>query len=173
MKRMVRSGISPRAAAAVLALALLAPIVTGRERPDTPELPLESQRISGPAPVAMPDLPLEKLTGRQRAPLLAPDLFASHSWAPPAPPPPIAAAAPIPQPPRAPVAPALPFSYLGSMTRGEQVVAYLLRGQQLLLAEVGQEIDGDYHVERISDSSVDFVYLPLGTKQSLNVPTPP
>jgi hypothetical protein len=100
------------------------------------------------------------------------DLFARHSWVPPAPP------APLEQGPVPAAAPAppqvlpLPFKYLGRMVKPDTTLVYLLKGEELLVVEVGTILEANYRVESISDAEIGFVYMPLGTKQVLSAATP-
>jgi len=160
----------------LLGLALLAGMVTGREQPAAP-VPMHA----GPAPSAQPppappqELDLDLLV-RQRHERRFTDLFAVPSAPPPietAPPAitPVAVRTAAPAPAAPPAAPPLPFAYLGRMVNGERIVAYVLRGEQMYLAEAGEVLGEDYRVEGVTDSAVHFVYLPLGTKQILSFPT--
>lgn len=98
------------------------------------------------------------------------ELFAAPAAAAPIAPPPAVVASVKPPEPPAPTAPPLPFTYFGRMTKSGKVVVYLLRNQELVLAEAGATLDGKYRVETISASAVQFTYLPLETRQDLNIP---
>ena len=89
------------------------------------------------------------------------DLFAPRSWRP-QPPPVEAAAPPVPQPPP------MPYTYTGRMEERGRTVLFLSRQQRVVLAREGETLDGTYRVDRITPWSVDFTYLPLKQKQSLN-----
>ena len=43
-----------------------------------------------------------------------------------------------------------------------------MRGDELLTIAAGQKI-GDYRVEQIADAGISFTYLPLKTKQTLDL----
>lgn len=139
----------------VVALVLLATVVTGREHEPAPE-PVRASYAppSDLAPLA-----------RERREAGIEDIFG----VPPVPPPVIAKAEPAP----APTAPPLPFSYLGRMKKGERITLYLLRSQDMVIAEEDATLDGVYRVERISETTAHFVYLPLGTAQTLGIPPVP
>lgn len=167
----------PKAAAAVIvALALVAGVVTGREPARTSEVAAPARAPATLAPAPVEEIDLKRLS-RLRSDREVQDLFAPPASkvapAPVAPPSSAVAAAAAPEPPPAPTAPPLPFSYLGRMTRGEQIIVYLLRNQELLVAEAGTALDDTYRLDSVSDTSVQFVYVPLGTKQSLAVPAAP
>jgi hypothetical protein len=170
MKRLLARDIPPRAAIVVLALVLLASVVGGREKaPDAQVAPAATKQASDEAAKAE-DLAVETLT-RQRSEREREDLFASRSWAPP----PAAAqpAAPAkPAPPPVASAPPLPFKYLGRRADAERLVVYLARGEDTFNAVVGDTLQNTYSVEGISESAVQFIYLPLGTRQSLSIPPP-
>lgn len=98
------------------------------------------------------------------------DLFAAPPPAAPPPPPATPVSAKPPEPP-APTAPPLPFTYFGRMTKGGKVIVYLLRNQELVLAESGGTLDGSYRVDSITASGVQFTYLPLQARQDLTIPS--
>lgn len=170
MKRLLARDIPPRAAIVVLALVLLASVVGGREKaPETHVVPATTKQGSEEA-AKVEDLALESLT-RKRSEREREDLFASRSWAPPP-----AAAQPVaaakPAPPPVPSAPPLPFKYLGRKADAERLVVYLAKGEDTFNAVVGDTLQNTYSVESISESAVEFIYLPLGTRQSLSIPPP-
>jgi hypothetical protein len=174
MKRLIGRDIPPRATVAVVVLALLATLGIGREQPPPP----------APAEVGPPKKPVEIKEEIELDPekLIRPkregdarDLFAGRSWVPSPPPaPPVAVAAPVrkPEPPPPPAAPPLPFRYVGRLDDGERTVVFLRRDQKALGVTAGTRVDDAYRVESISESAVEFVYLPLGTKQVLDLPLP-
>ena len=97
------------------------------------------------------------------------ELFAAPAPVAPSAPPPVAATSvKAPEPPT-PMAPPLPFTYFGRMTKSGKVIVYLLRNQELLLAEAGATLDGTYRVETITAAAVQFTYLPLQTRQDLSI----
>jgi hypothetical protein len=172
MKRLLARDIPPRATLAVVVLALLATLGIGREQlvppasvePGPPKEPVETKEE------------LELDTGKLVRPRREGDprdLFAGRSWAPSPPPvPPVAVAAPVrkPEPPPPPAAPPLPFKYLGRIDDGERTVVFLRRDRKAISVTAGTRVDDAYRVESISESAVEFVYLPLATKQVLNLP---
>lgn len=96
--------------------------------------------------------------------------FQSKSWyVPPPPPPPVVA--PPPPPPPAPVAPPLPFTYLGQYQDKDKPVIFLVRGDRVLTVSAGDIIEGTYRVEGIVGTSLGLTYLPLNIKQTLNIGT--
>jgi hypothetical protein len=97
------------------------------------------------------------------------DAFATRTWyVPPPPPPPVALA-----PPPKPVAPPLPFSYMGRYDEPEKpTVIMLVKGDRLYTVAVGDSIDGTYRVERVEDGVVEMTYLPLQEKQQLATGNP-
>lgn len=87
------------------------------------------------------------------------------------PPPMVVAVAPPVAPP--PQAPALPFKAIGTaqgplIANGQQVV-FLKGADYLITAHVGDQIDKTYRVEKITDTQVDLLYLPLKKLQSLAI----
>ena len=104
----------------------------------------------------------------------ATDAFASKSWLVASPPPPPAPEAPPPPPPPPPQAPPLPFKYMGSMQEaGGRTVWYLLQGDRLIVAGVGDVIDSAYRAEGIEGGQLRLTYLPLNQRQSLSIGVPP
>jgi hypothetical protein len=90
-------------------------------------------------------------------------LFAQHSWVvlAPAPPP-----EPLPPPPD-PTAPPFPYTFVGSYTpEGEPPVFFLARGDRVIDAHVGDQLDGIYQFESATGGELVFVYLPLGIRMN-------
>ena len=67
-----------------------------------------------------------------------------------------------------PTAPALPFKFFGRLTEKGKTEVFVMRGDELLTIADGQTI-GDYRVDKIADASISFTYLPLKTKQTLDL----
>lgn len=167
MKILPRRDIPKGAAAVVVALVLVAGIVTGRESPPAP-VPV-SMKVLTPQPGDELDV---SALSRQRSTRPATDLFVRHSWVPPAPPPQPAPAPAVVAPPPPPQAPSLPFKYLGRMVKPDTTLVYLLKGEELFVVEAGTTL-ADYRVESISDTEIAFVYVPLATKQILSAAATP
>ena len=126
--------------------------------------------LSAPAAVNDPDLARarERLQSRERPEPIR-DAFAPRSWAPAQVETPPTPAAQAPPPAAAPVAPPLPFRYLGQLSEHGRTVVFLARGEAPVTASVGEVLDGTYRVERIADTAVEFTYLPLNESQVLQV----
>jgi hypothetical protein len=161
MKTTLAKGIPSWGALAVVALVLFASIVTGREASQSAESTAsESQppvrdSLSGSGA----DIDLEKLKRPANdEPII--DVFARHpTQASPA----TERAGPAAPPP-------LPFQYLGKLIDGDKTAFFVIRGDDHYSIEPGQTIDKDYRIERITDTAVTFIYLPLGIRQILQVP---
>ncbi|ACO79080.1 hypothetical protein AvCA_29110 [Azotobacter vinelandii CA] len=98
------------------------------------------------------------------------DLFAARSWR--ASRPASGSASPsalVARPPAAPVAPPLPFEFVGRLDDSVRLRVFLLQGDRLHTVEAGEVIDGTYRLERIADDELTLVYLPLNQTQSLSV----
>ena len=67
-----------------------------------------------------------------------------------------------------PVAPVLPFKFFGRITEKDKTEVFVMRGDELLTIADGQTI-GDYRVDKIAEASISFTYLPLKTKQTLDL----
>lgn len=103
------------------------------------------------------------------------DPFAPRGWQlppPPAPTPVAVAAVPaVPVAPPAPVGPPpLPYKFMGAMNDDGNIVIYLSRGDQALVARGGETLDGTYKVLAIDSQHIEFEHLPTGEKQSLSIP---
>ncbi len=91
------------------------------------------------------------------------NLFPEQTWyipPPPPPPPPY-----VPPPP--PQAPALPFSYMGRWQEAGQTTYYLARGTLPVSVRAGQVLDGVWRLEPVTNSMLNFTYLPLNQTRSL------
>jgi hypothetical protein len=150
--------IPKRAMVVVVALAAVAGVVAGREKPAL-ELALPGH---GAPPRLEGGIDLAKLE-RAEAGLPEADPFAQRSFAPQAP----AREAAAPQPP---AAPPLPFQYIGKVIENGKLEVYVTHGEELLSLARGQKIGGEYRVDKVTASSVTFTYLPLKMKQTLDLP---
>jgi hypothetical protein len=121
---------------------------------------------------------LFSLTHRVSAATSAEALFASHSWYTPPPPPP-----PAPAPVltaaqeaalRAPVAPPLPYAFMGSYTvDGAEPVLFLTRGDRVYSVKVGDSLDETYSVDSLSNGQLVLTYKPLKIQQQLTIGSAP
>ena len=95
-------------------------------------------------------------------------LFAAHSWYVAPPPPPPVAASTAPVEPLKPVAPPLPFTYMGSYApSGAAPVFFLTQGDRVYDVHIGDTLDGTYTVDSFSNGQLVFTYKPLNTQQQL------
>jgi hypothetical protein len=98
----------------------------------------------------------------------AASLFSAQSWyvAPPAPPPePVVA-----QAPSAPVAPPLPFAFMGSYRAEGAVPTYFLTaGDRVYDVKIGDTLDNTYSVDGVKSGQLLLTYIPLKIQQSLAV----
>jgi len=169
----------PRGAASVaVALALIAGVVAGRDEPGANGSPAnrasEQPRATAAnaAQPGLPDLDIEKLSRAAKSGEVT-DLFAlKTAMLAPAPPATSAVASPPPPPPAKPTAPPLPFGYFGKWVDGEKNVVFLWRNNEGYGVVAGDTVDGTYRVDSITESSIDFTYLPLGSKQTLLITEP-
>jgi len=90
-------------------------------------------------------------------------LFNRQSWTPPPPPP----LKPSEMPP--PVAPPLPFAYLGKKFEDGAWEVYLARGDKTVIVRPQSVIEGQYRVERIVPPTLSLTYLPLNQVQRLTI----
>jgi hypothetical protein len=98
-------------------------------------------------------------------------LFATHSWyvPPPPPPTPAVAANAAPVVPPKPVAPPLPFTYMGSLKPDGSAtpVFFLTHGDKVYDVHVGDTIDDIYTVDSFTNGQLIFTYKPLNQQQQL------
>lgn len=151
------SVLKKRFGVATAILILAAGVVAGRERPS-----LELIEARAPAAQAADDgIDLDKLR-RGEAGVPQNDPFARKDFAP-------ARMAPVANTaPAKPTAPPLPFQFFGRLTENGKTEVYVMRGDEVLSIAAGQNL-GDYRVDKISQSSIAFTYLPLKTKQTLDL----
>jgi hypothetical protein len=162
MKILLTRDIPPRAAIAVIALALLATVVSGREKPDLAEeaeaTPARAAARAA-APEAAPELDPTRLK-RARTDQAIADLFASSA--------PAAGAEAGQSTPR-PSAPPLPFQYVAKIIDGSSTNVYVMHGEDHYSVKPGLVIDRNYKVEKVTETAVTFTFLPLGTRQVLSL----
>lgn len=124
-----------------------------------------------PAPVASTAAPSRDVSPLGRERIAADgggDAFRTATWTPPPAPPPPAAPPLPPPPPPPPTAPPLPFTFVGLLEqKASRPTAFLAKGEALVVAAVGDVIDGTYRVESLSPAGIVVTYLPLNQRQSL------
>lgn len=163
MKSLLSRDIPPRAALAVVALVLFASVVTGREAPAPVAATAARPKAAGAAAESGAELDVEKLR-RARKEETVVNLFAPAAVAPPG------VVKSESGPPPAPVAPPLPFTYLGKIVDGGSLTVFVARGDEHYIVEAGQAVAGQYKVEQVTADAVTFIYLPLSTRQLLALP---
>ena len=92
-------------------------------------------------------------------------VFGGQNWNPPPPPPPPVSNAPPP----APMAPPLPFSYIGKAAADGAWEVYLSRADKVYVVRVKTVIDGTYRVDAIAPPLMSLTYLPLNQVQQINI----
>jgi len=126
----------------------------------------EAPAASLPATTSLPAgaLRLDKLT-RRIDPDEAPDLFAAKSWyTPPPPPPPSLVQVEKPKP----VAPPLPFTFIGNIEDKGEMMVFLGMGADVLKVRVGETFARDYRLESVAAESATVTYLPLKETQTVS-----
>jgi hypothetical protein len=105
------------------------------------------------------------------------DAFAPRSWTqkqPVSPPRVEQAITPVMLPAVAPPptvsAPVLPFKYMGQMEDGGQSIIYLSRGEQTVVARLGEVLDQQYKITSITAAAVEFEITATGAKLALSIP---
>lgn len=71
-------------------------------------------------------------------------------------------------PPR-PVAPPLPYVYMGKMIENSELTVFLTRQDKPYVVHAGDVLDSQYRVDAIHPPLLEFTYLPLKQKQTLNI----
>jgi hypothetical protein len=145
-----------RVAAIFGAVILVVGVVAGRERP---ALELIRERAPQVAAASDDGIDLAKLQ-RGETSLPQVDPFERKSFA---------AAKPVAEAQK-PSAPPLPFQYFGRLTEKGKTEVFVMRGAELVSIAPGQKL-GDYRVDQVTESRIQFTYLPLKTQQSLDLPT--
>jgi hypothetical protein len=158
--------LARRGLIAALAVVTAAGVVAGRERPALEVIEARPAQTEKRA-AALPEIDLERLK-RAEAPPPQADPFAPRSFAPP--PQAVVARAAAPE---APSAPPLPFTYIGRLIQDGKTEVFVVRGDELISIAAGQNIDAQYRVDAISEARIAFTYLPLRTRQSLELPEAP
>ncbi len=162
----LKRDIPKSAVIAVVTLAAVAGVVTGREKPSLDVVEVATARVeTRKTAAAGPDIDLAKL---DRGESIAPqsDPFAARSFAPEQP----ArekGSAPVAE---APVAPPLPFRYFGKLIENGKLEVFVMKGDEVLSIAAGQKIDEQYRVDGITDATISFTYLPLKMKQTMDLP---
>lgn len=138
---------------------------------DDKSIPVETPKPHSPraASAAVPEKPVRfEVAKLFRVPPAAGgiDVFAPKSWAKSAP---VREAftPPLPQP----VAPPMPFQYVGRIEGREGSTILLSRGAESFSVKAGEPIDNDYRLESVTSEALTVVYLPLNERQTL-VPEP-
>lgn len=113
----------------------------------------------------------ERLLNQKQRPDNAEEIgnaFDTISWYAPPPPPP-APPPSLPQPPAEPVAPPLPFTYLGHFKNQDlpAPVIILGRADRVYTVSEGEVIDDTYRIGPVTAGILELTYLPLNIKQSL------
>lgn len=94
------------------------------------------------------------------------DVFAVKSWAPLP-----LLQAPVAVQPVIPVAPPLPFRYVGQLGELDgKVAVYLARGEDVYTVKVGDLIEAQYRLDSLDETKVTLTYLPMNQQQILAIP---
>lgn len=121
-------------------------------------------RRAGPAGLLpAPATAIMAMTPKKRTALsaLPKDLF--HIEAPP---PVFADAETVQAPPRAPP---LPYVYMGKSIGQGQITVFLTRDEKPYVAKLGDVLDDQYRIDAINPPLLEFTYLPLAQKQTLQI----
>lgn len=98
--------------------------------------------------------------------IAAVDVFAPKSWLPPP-----VKVAPVVSQPVVPVAPPLPFRYVGQLEDAEgKVIVYLARGENVHTVRVGDVVEAQYRLDALDNGQATLTYLPMNQQQMLAIP---
>ena len=89
-------------------------------------------------------------------------LFQSKTWYTP---PPQQPASSLPPPP--PSASSLPFTFIGRMIDGNDVILFLSKNGRQYTAKANDVLDDTYRVDKITDNNAVLTYLPMNIQQTL------
>lgn len=81
--------------------------------------------------------------------------------------PPLPPVEPVKLVPQKPVVPNPNFSYLGKLDEGEKIIAFIGSGDNVETLSVGEKIDYNWRIEKITDNGVVLTYLPLNEKRNI------
>ncbi|APR39554.1 hypothetical protein [Paraburkholderia sp. SOS3] len=95
-------------------------------------------------------------------------LFGSQTWAP-ALPSVAPAGAQVPPLPSAPIAPTLPFTYIGKQASDGAWEVYLAHGDETVIVHDKSVIDATYRVDSIKPPVLTLTYLPLKLVQTIDI----
>ena len=169
----LKQPLSRRGIAIAVALVAVASLVMGREKPalEVPSPRPANDRMTAMAEKAV-DIDLSRLertphdapqyNGRRGTPQANP--FAALSFAPPLPPRRV-----VREKAEPPQAPPLPFRYAGKLTQGGKTAVFVVRGEEIISIAAGQNTDAEYRVDELGPERIAFTYLPLKTRQSLEL----
>lgn len=101
---------------------------------------------------------------RQKVELLNEDPFVAK-LPPPRPPPPYVP----PPPPPEPVAPALPFTFMGRMVENDRTILFLSKQNESYSAKLNDVLEREYRIDKIDNDQVTFTYLPLNIRQTMYI----
>lgn len=92
------------------------------------------------------------------------NIFPGRNWNPPPPPPPKATKMVAEKP----IAPSLPFTFVGSLKEEGKSTVFLSDGMKVIVARQNDVLLSSYQVMDIQSGQIIFNYLPLNQQQSLS-----
>ena len=61
------------------------------------------------------------------------------------------------------------FKYLGKVIEGEEIRVFLNLSERNYVVKIGENIDGQYRMDEVTDRAITFTYLPLDARQMLPI----
>lgn len=146
--------------ALALTVAAVASVGGNEEKEDNVDLPEAPKSHAVQKKVEIGGIMLERLH-RQAIPDEVKDMFAAKSWH---------VDPPAPKIPVRPMAPPLPFVFIGKMIDSDgKVVVFLSQQGRIHTVSEGDTINGNYHVDSVKAPWMTLTYLPLKTRQTLQI----
>lgn len=65
--------------------------------------------------------------------------------------------------------PSLPFKYVGVIGEEDQQAVILMQGENVHILKTGESVDDLYRIERITHARIEFLYIPLSQRQTLEI----
>ncbi len=107
-----------------------------------------------------------QLPAREPLPRTERDPLSARSWATPSP------SAFVSAPPQVPVAPPLPYRFVGEIVLPTETWAFLARGDAVFQVREGGTIGGEYKVESVKADELVLLHLASGVRQTARSASP-
>lgn len=128
------------------------------------KLPTNSRSVTGQREQLQPDIHFDLSAIKRTVPdnIQTSGLFQSKTWYTPPPQQPANSL-----PPPLPSAPSLPFTFIGRMVDGNEVILFLSKNGRQYTVKANDVLDDTYRLDKITDSDAVLTYLPMNIQQTL------